>query len=95
MRGSDIVRAHLLVTGRVQGVFFRTETRERALNLGLAGWVRNLGSGKVEVVFEGERTTVERAVEWCRHGPPHALVESVDVRCEDPEGDSGFHIRYR
>lgn len=91
---SGIVRAQVVVSGRVQGVFFRADTREKALSLGLAGWVRNLPGGEVEAVFEGERAAVERAVGWCRQGPVHAVIESVDIRWEEPAGDRGFKVRY-
>ena len=90
----EVVRAHVVVNGKVQGVFFRSDTREKAISLGLAGWVRNLPGGKVEAVFEGERTAVEQAMQWCHRGPPHAVVQSVDVVWEDPQGDRGFKLRY-
>lgn len=87
-------RARVTVSGGVQGVFFRAETREQALVLGLDGWVSNMPDGDVEAVFEGDRGPVERAVEWCRHGPPHARVESIDVHWEKPVGERGFEVRY-
>lgn len=73
------VRAHVLVQGLVQGVFFRDATRRRASELGLAGWVRNLPDGRVEAVFEGGETEVESAVEFVRKGPPHAQVLNLEV----------------
>jgi acylphosphatase len=85
-------RAHVVVTGRVQGVFFRAETRDRAASLGLNGWVRNNPDGSVEAVFEGDRERVSSMVEWCRRGPSHAQVENVDVAWEDPTGESGFAV---
>lgn len=85
-------RAHVVVTGRVQGVFFRAEARDRASSLGLAGWVRNNADGSVEAVFEGERDRVESMVDWCRRGPPHAHVEDVQVAWEDPRGETGFTV---
>lgn len=90
----DRARGHVIVTGRVQGVFFRAATRDAALDLGLDGWVRNLPDGSVEAVFEGSRDLVERAAEWCRGGPPHAAVDRVDLTWEAPEGLSGFALRY-
>lgn len=81
------VRAHVWVSGRVQGVFFRAHTKELADRLGLTGWVRNLPDGRVEAVFEGEEEAVREAVEWCRRGPPLALVERVEVRYEQPTGE--------
>ncbi|MFH1149873.1 MAG: acylphosphatase [Actinomycetota bacterium] len=90
----EAARARVTVTGRVQGVFFRAETRGEARRLDLGGWVRNRPDGTVEAVFEGERFLVEKAVEWARHGPPGASVESVDVRWEEPRGEVGFEVRY-
>lgn len=87
-------RTRVTVRGMVQGVFFRAETREQALMLGLDGWVRNMPGGDVEAVFEGDRGLVESAVEWCRHGPPHARVESIGVHWEEPVGERGFEVRY-
>lgn len=89
-----VSRARVVVSGLVQGVFFRAETREMARSLSLSGWVRNAPEGTVEAVFEGERAAVERAIEWCRHGPPHARVSSVETHWEEPRGESGFAIRY-
>jgi acylphosphatase len=86
-------RARVVVRGRVQGVFFRAEARDRARSLGLAGWVRNAPDGTVEAVFEGERERVESMVEWCRRGPPLADVSGVDVGWEEPRGESGFAVR--
>ncbi len=88
------VRAHVYVRGRVQGVFFRYETRELARKLGIQGWVRNLPDGRVEAVFEGEKKMVEEIIKFCQHGPPGAHVEGVDVRWEEPEGEPDFYIRW-
>ena len=90
-----VVRAHVLVSGTVQGVFFRFETRRLAWRLGVAGWVKNRRDGQVESVFEGEREVVERMVEFCRHGPSGARVTNVEVRWEAPTGEfEGFNVRY-
>ncbi|HEY6584980.1 MAG TPA: acylphosphatase [Gaiellaceae bacterium] len=86
-------RAHVVVTGRVQGVFFRAETRNRARSLGLGGWVRNNGDGSVEAVFEGPDERVESMLDWCRRGPAHADVENVQVDWEDPRGDTEFAVQ--
>ncbi len=91
----DVARAHVIVTGRVQGVWFRASTREVAVELGLAGWVRNRPSGEVEAVFEGPRDRVDRAVAWCHTGPPAARVDRCDVTWEDPRGEPPFQVRYR
>lgn len=91
-----MARAHVWVSGRVQGVCFRAYTREEARRLGLAGWVRNLPDGRVEAVFEGEKEKVERAVAWCRLGPPSADVSGVEVAWEGTTGAEGrgFAIAY-
>ena len=73
------VRAHLLVSGRVQGVFFRQSTQVEAQSLGVNGWVRNLMDGRVEAVFEGEEHAVKMLVNYCRQGPPAARVTNLDV----------------
>lgn len=75
----QIVRAHVIVTGKVQGVWFRQATLEESTRLGLGGWVRNLASGQVEALFEGEPEAVEAMIAWCRRGPPLARVDDVDI----------------
>ena len=87
-----MTRARVRVTGLVQGVFFRAETRDRARSLGVNGWVRNVEDGSVEAVFEGERGRVERLVDWCRRGPRGARVDRVDVQWEEPVGERGFRV---
>lgn len=87
-----MARAHVVVSGRVQGVFFRAEARDRAASLSLDGWVRNNPDGTVEAVFEGERDRVESMVEWCRRGPAHAEVENVEVAWGAPRGEAGFAV---
>jgi len=88
-------RAHVFVSGWVQGVFFRAETRDRARQLGVSGWVRNLWDGRVEAVFEGEDWAVERLVAWCHRGPRGAHVEDVEVAYEDYTGEhQTFSVRY-
>jgi len=89
----SVVRAHVVVSGRVQGVWFRASTRDTARELGLVGWVRNLPDGGVEAVIEGPRERVEQAVEWCRCGPSDARVDHCAVHWEDPEGETTFAIR--
>lgn len=83
------VRARLRVTGLVQGVFYRQSTAIEAERLGLAGSVRNLPDGSVEVVAEGRRAEVETLVAWCRRGPPAARVEDVAAGWEAPTGVDG------
>ncbi|MBF2067970.1 MAG: acylphosphatase [Calothrix sp. C42_A2020_038] len=90
---SELTCAHVLVSGRVQGVGYRYATVETATQLGLNGWVRNLPDKRVEAVFEGERAIVEQMIRWCHEGPPAALVETVKVEYIPPEGLQGFEIR--
>lgn len=81
----------MFVTGYVQGVFFRHSAARRARAMGLVGLVRNLPDGRVEAIFEGDEDAVRGVVDWCREGPPHATVESVEVSWEAVSGDfSGF-----
>jgi acylphosphatase len=86
-------RARVVVRGRVQGVFFRVETRDRARSLGLSGWVRNAPDGSVEAVFEGDRERIESMLAWCRRGPSHARVDDVQAEWEEPAGEEGFTTR--
>jgi acylphosphatase len=89
------IRCHIFVSGRVQGVFFRQNTLEKAKTLGLKGWVRNTQDGRVEAVFEGEKEKVEKILEWVKSGPPLARVENVEIRFEDFKGEfDDFEIRY-
>lgn len=82
------VRAHVLISGYVQGVNFRFYTRQQARLLGLWGWVRNMPDGRVEAVFEGERAPVDRMLEWCHRGPPSASVDGVETAWEAATGSS-------
>ena len=86
-------RAHVYVSGRVQGVFFRQRTVRMAREEGLAGWVRNLPDGRLEAVFEGDAERVERMIEWCRRGPEMAVVQEVELSEEEPEGLDTFDVR--
>ncbi|HHH81954.1 MAG TPA: acylphosphatase [Chloroflexi bacterium] len=87
-------RAHLWISGRVQGVNFRYYTSQEAQARGLKGWVRNLWDGRVEAVFEGEEQAVDSMIEWCRKGPPAARVEDIQVSWENPTGEfDRFGIR--
>ncbi|HJQ93729.1 MAG TPA: acylphosphatase [Candidatus Thermoplasmatota archaeon] len=80
-------RIRVLVSGTVQGVWFRESTREEADRLGVAGWVRNLADGRVEAVFEGAALGVEAMAAWCHRGPKGAAVERVDAKPEEPQGE--------
>lgn len=90
----DIKRFQVIIEGRVQGVFFRAYTRDEAVRLGLAGWVRNRPDGSVEAEIEGEKTAVDKMVQWFHQGSPHALVEKVQVTEKTPFGGSSFEVRY-
>ncbi|UUN27101.1 acylphosphatase [Streptomyces sp. FIT100] len=88
-----MVRKRVVVTGLVQGVYYRDTCRRVAREYGVAGWVRNLADGSVEAVFEGEPDGVETLVRWAGQGPPTAVVREVEVREEEPEGLEGFEVR--
>ena len=94
MESGDRERAHIYVSGQVQGVFFRDSTQEKAERLGLTGWVKNLPDGRVEALFEGPSERVTEMIRWCEQGPPHATVEDVDTEFEASQGDlKGFEVR--
>jgi acylphosphatase len=88
------VRAHVWVTGRVQGVSFRAYTQREARRKGARGWVRNLEDGRVEAVFEGPREIVDGLVAWCHQGPPDAEVDDVKIAWEQASGEEDFVIRH-
>jgi acylphosphatase len=88
-----VIRYRVLISGRVQGVFFRDTCWRMALAHGVSGWVRNLPDGQVEAVFEGRAEDVDRLVAWARRGPSRAVVAHVAVRAEPPEGLTTFLIR--
>jgi acylphosphatase len=89
----DTIRRHLMISGEVQGVFFRETARRKATEAGVAGWITNRPDGRVEAVFEGPAEAVDELVEFCRVGPTAATVENVDVETEETEGLSGFDVR--
>ena len=91
--GDEVKRAQVYIAGRVQGVFFRAEARDRARSLGLAGWVRNAHDGSVEAEFEGPSERVRSMLEWCRRGPALAEVDEVSAEWVEPRGEHGFEIR--
>ncbi len=89
-------RVRLIISGRVQGVFFRARTKAMAESLGLTGWVRNLRDGSVEAVFEGSDSAVDAAAEWCRQGPSRAIVENVSRKEEPYTGEfESFKVVYK
>jgi acylphosphatase len=87
------MRVRVLVSGRVQGVWFRDSCQREARAVGVGGWVRNRMDGSVEAEFEGSETAVARMVSWCRAGPPRADVAAVTVENVDPTGDTRFVVR--
>ncbi len=90
---TGVVRSHLWIAGRVQGVWFRESCRRQAAALGIAGWVRNQPGGQVEAVFEGPTLAVSSMIEWCKSGPPGAEVTEIEVIDEAPDGETGFTVR--
>ena len=88
-------RAIAIISGRVQGVFFRMETKRAADRFGVSGWVRNLKDGSVEAMFEGDQDRVDAVLDWCRQGPPHADVLDVTVTWDTYTGEfKGFNIAF-
>lgn len=87
------VRARVMISGKVQGVFFRASAEDEARSRGLGGWVRNTPGGQVEAVFEGEKAAVEAIIAWCHRGPSAARVTGVTVTWEEPRGERGFSLR--
>ena len=87
--------AHVIISGRVQGVWFRATTKQKAEQLSLTGWVRNTHDGCVEAVFEGEKSLVKEMIEWCHRGPPLSKVENVEVKKQEPTNSfDGFSVKY-
>jgi acylphosphatase len=96
VRNSDSAqrsRAHVWVSGRVQGVYFRAYAEDEAAFRGVAGWARNAPDGRVEAVFEGSRESVEAMIRWCHRGSPAARVTGVEVLWEEACGERGFGVR--
>lgn len=91
----DKARVHIFVSGRVQGVFFRENTRKKTKELGITGWVRNLADGRLEAVFEGEKDKVEELVNWAKKGPMFAKVNGLESIPEEYQGEfNNFEIRH-
>ncbi|MDQ3868770.1 MAG: acylphosphatase [Thermoproteota archaeon] len=89
------IRAHVFIRGKVQGVYFRQNTRIVATRYGVMGWVRNLKDGRVEAVLEGDEMDINRVIEWCYAGPPKAAVDDVDVKYEKYTGEfREFKVSY-
>ncbi|MGB5963140.1 MAG: acylphosphatase [Coleofasciculaceae cyanobacterium] len=92
-RSEAQIRAHVFVSGKVQGVGYRFSALDEARRLGINGWVKNLLDRRVEAVFEGSKAVVEEMIEWCNQGPPGAVVQDVMVEYETPQGLQGFETR--
>ncbi len=89
------VRVRAVISGRVQGVFFRLETKHAADGFGVFGWVKNQRDGTVAAVFEGSKENVDSILAWCKQGPPYARVLNVDVKWEEYKGEfNGFEVTY-
>ncbi|MBS3816329.1 MAG: acylphosphatase [Candidatus Thermoplasmatota archaeon] len=89
-----MIRKHCFFSGKVQGVFFRANTREQARKRGVKGWVKNLRDGRVEAVFEGPEEQVDDLIEWCREKQPNARVDGVEIEEEEPTGEfDSFFIK--
>ena len=87
-----MIRRRVVLSGRVQGVFFRDSVRRMAASRAVAGWVRNNADGTVEAAFEGPPDAVQALIDFCRHGPRGAVVEKVEEREEEPQRETGFRI---
>lgn len=88
-----MVRCRVIVSGRVQGVWYRESCRREAIARNVSGWIRNNRDGTVEAVLEGSDRDVEQVVDWMRMGPPRAVVTGVEVRNEAPQEEQGFVVR--
>jgi acylphosphatase len=92
---ANLARVQVLISGRVQGVYFRAYTRDQAVARGLSGWVRNLPDGRVAAVFEGDREKIDSMLAWCRQGPPYAAVDEVLTDWQPHQGEfQDFKITY-
>ncbi len=89
-----IKKANILVSGRVQGVFYRASTRDKALELGIKGWVMNKPDGSVYIEAEADESNLDQFIEWCKKGPMMARVDNIDIRYPSPEGFPDFEVRY-
>ncbi len=95
MSTENLKRAHLIIEGRVQGVFFRAFTRDVAIENGLKGWVKNIYDGNVEAVFEGDGGDIARAIARCYKGPAASHVTNIDIKWEPYTGEfRTFSVRY-
>lgn len=88
-----MIRRRVVISGGVQGVFFRASCQQEAARHRVAGWVSNRVDGAVEAVFEGSEAAVEQMIVWSRTGPPRATVDQVQIHTESPTGERGFQVR--
>lgn len=88
------MRVHVFIKGKVQGVFFRKNTKNKADELGISGWVKNLADGRVEAVFEGEKNKVKKMIDWCYKGSSASKVEKIEVNKQKEQDLKGFQIKY-
>ncbi|MFO7793040.1 MAG: acylphosphatase [Candidatus Saliniplasma sp.] len=89
-----MIRKHVFFSGKVQGVFFRANTKDKAQEFGVNGWVKNLPDGRVEAVFEGDEKKVDELIMWCKNNQPYARVDDVEIEEEDPSGEfSHFFVK--
>lgn len=94
MKSSKDAQVHLIISGEVQGVFFRASAQEKARALGLTGWVKNRKDGRVELVAQGDEDTLDELVNWCHHGPEDAFVQLVEMEWTDIEQEfEDFEVR--
>lgn len=92
---NEKARARIIVKGLVQGIFFRVGTKEKAQQLGITGWVRNLDSDKVEIIAEGEKKKIEELTKWCKKGPSSARIEEIKTEWQSCKAEfRDFDIRY-
>ena len=91
----SLIAKHILVKGKVQGVFFRKNTKQVAEALNIAGWIRNTEHGNVEIFAQANKDAIEKLIEWCRHGPPKADVEDIEIKqAAIDKGIKNFSIEY-
>ncbi len=89
------IRAHIIVSGRVQGVYFREQMRKGAKKLNVSGWVKNLEDGRVEAIFEGEKGKVEKIIDWVKQGPAFAKVKDIELEWQEYRGEfKNFKVRH-
>ena len=89
------IAKRVIISGRVQGVFFRANTKQKAEQLGITGWVRNTSDGKVEAIFEGDENSVKEMISWCRHGPSLARVDNINIKENKATSEyTDFKIKY-